>query len=180
MALTALDILLVLLVGAGLVLGFLRGFVAEILSLFAWLLAILALRYFHAPVSNLLSGVGSGAWLLAFALVFGIVFIVGKLLSRRLGGRVRRSVVGPLDRVLGAGFGAVKGLIIVTLIFLALNFVFDLMWGRAAARPLWMSDSRTHDLLQASGGAISDLVEAQRGPPPPATADANQSAANQQ
>ena len=176
MALTALDILLVLLVGAGLVLGFLRGFVAEILSLFAWLLAILALRYFHAPVSNLLSGVGSGAWLLAFALVFGIVFIVGKLLSRRLGGRVRRSVVGPLDRVLGAGFGAVKGLIIVTLIFLALNFVFDLMWGRRAARPLWMSDSLSYKLLQSSGTAISDLVEAQRGPPPPAEAERNAAA----
>ncbi len=181
MALTALDILVVLLIAAGLLLGFLRGFVAEILSLFAWILAILALRYFHGPVSDLLEGpVGSGAWLLAFVLVFGIVFALGKLASRRLGGRVRRSVVGPLDRLLGALFGALKGLIIATLLFLALNFAFDLMWGRAAARPLWMSDSRTHDLLQASGGAISDLVEAQRGPPPAASADANQSAANQQ
>ena len=181
MALTALDILVVLLIGAGLVLGFLRGFVAEILSLFAWILAILALRYFHGPVSELLEGpVGSGAWLLAFVLVFGIVFVLGKLASRRLGGRVRRSVVGPLDRLLGALFGALKGLIIATLLFLALNFVFDLMWGRAAARPLWMSDSRTHGLLQASGGAISDLVEAQRGPPPAAAAEANQSAANAQ
>jgi hypothetical protein len=34
------DLLVVLLVAAGLVLGFLRGFVAEILSLFAWILAI--------------------------------------------------------------------------------------------------------------------------------------------
>jgi membrane protein required for colicin V production len=39
MALTALDILVVVLVGAGLVFGFLRGFVAEILSLFAWILS---------------------------------------------------------------------------------------------------------------------------------------------
>src|SRR3712207_5255394 len=98
MALTALDILVFVLVAAGLVFGFLRGFVAEILSLFAWILAILALSYLHAPVSELLRGpVGSGAWLLAFLLVFGIVFILGKLASRRLGGRVRRSVVGPLD-----------------------------------------------------------------------------------
>jgi membrane protein required for colicin V production len=167
MALTALDILVVLLVGAGLVLGFLRGFVAEILSLFAWILAILALRYFHAPIATALEGpVGSGAWLLAFVLVFGVVFVLGKLASRRLGGRVRRSVVGPIDRILGAGFGALKGLIIATLVYLAMNFLFDLMWGRASDRPLWMSESRTYPLLHGSGEAIVDLVEAQRGPPP--------------
>ena len=34
---------------------------------------------------------------------------------------------------------------------------------RAAPRPLWMSDSRTYPLLEASGGAISDLVETRRG-----------------
>ena len=163
MALTALDILVVLLVGAGLVFGFLRGFVAEILSLFAWILAILALRYFHAPLADALQGpVGSGAWLLAFVLVSGVVFVLGKLASRRLGGRVRRSVVGPIDRLLGAGFGALKGLIGATLLYLALNFVFDMIWGRTAERPAWMADSRTYPLLHASGEAIVDLVEARR------------------
>ncbi|HEV2866711.1 MAG TPA: CvpA family protein [Allosphingosinicella sp.] len=167
MALTALDIVVVLLVGAGLVFGFLRGFVAEILSLFAWVLAVMALRYFHAPVVELLRGpVGSGAWLLAFVIVFGLVFVLGKLASRRLGGRVRNSVVGPIDRILGAGFGVLKGLIGATLLYLALNFVFDMAWGRSAARPAWIADSRTYPLLQASGEAIVDLVEARRGPVP--------------
>ena len=164
MGLTILDILVIVLVGAGIVFGVLRGFVAEILSLFAWILAILALRYFHEPVANALIGpVGSGAWLLAFLLVFGFVFVLGKLASRRLGGRVRRSVVGPIDRLLGGGFGALKGLIGATLLYLALNFVFDMMWGRAAERPVWMADSRTYPLLQASGEAITELVEARRG-----------------
>jgi membrane protein required for colicin V production len=171
MALTALDILVFVLVGAGLVFGFLRGFVAEILSLFAWILAILALSYLHAPVSGMLEGpVGSGAWLLAFLLIFGIIFVLGKLASRRLGGRVRRSVVGPIDRLLGGLFGGLKGLIVATLVFLALNFVFDLAWGRTAPRPLWMSDSRTWPLLEASGGTISDLVDARRGTAAPEAA----------
>ena len=164
MDLTPLDIVVVLLVGAGLVFGFLRGFVCELLSLFAWILAIMALRYFHTPVAEMLQGpVGSGAWLLAFALVFGVVFLLGKLVSRRVGGRVRQSVVGPIDRILGGGFGAIKGLIVATLLYLAINFVYDLMWGRAAARPEWMADSRTYPLLHASGVAIVDLVEARRG-----------------
>lgn len=177
MGLTALDILVVLLVGAGLVFGVLRGFVAEILSLFAWILGIVALSYFHAPVAAALQGpVGNGAWLLAFALVFGVVFVLGKLASRRLGGRVRSSVVGPIDRVLGAGFGALKGLIGATLLYLALSFVYDMLWGRAAARPEWMSESRTYSLLQASGEAITDLVEARRGAAP----EANQAEATVQ
>jgi membrane protein required for colicin V production len=171
MGLTALDIIVVLLVGAGFIFGWLRGFVFEILSLFAWFLAIVALRYLHEPVQGLLLGlVGtvSGAAVLAFALVFGLVFLAGKLASRRLGGRVRQSVVGPVDRVLGAGFGALKGLIGATLLYLAFTLVFDTIWGRAAPRPEWIGEARTYPLLQSSSAMMVDLVEARRGPAQPA------------
>jgi membrane protein required for colicin V production len=179
MGLTALDIVVVLLVGAGLVFGALRGFVSEILSLFAWFLAILALRYLHEPVRDLLVGpVGtvSGASVLAFAIVFGLVFLGGKLASRRLGGRVRNSVVGPVDRVLGAGFGALKGLIGATILYLVISLVYDTIWGRAAERPEWMTSSRTYPLLQSSGATIVDLVEARRGAAP--APQGNESAGN--
>ncbi|HYI48072.1 MAG TPA: CvpA family protein [Allosphingosinicella sp.] len=176
---TALDILVILLVGAGLVFGWLRGFVAELLSLFAWFLALLALRFLHAPVASLLEGVigtPSGAAVLAFVLIFGLVFFAGKLASRRVGARVRSSVIGPLDRVLGAAFGAVKGLIGITLLFMAFNLVYDTINGRRAARPDWVRNSVTYGLLKASGATVSDLVEAQRGPAP----EGNQSAGNGQ
>jgi membrane protein required for colicin V production len=165
MGLTALDILVLLLVGAGLVFGFLRGFLAELLSLFAWFAAIVALRYFHAPAERALEGpIGtvSGASMLAFALVFGLVFLAGRLAARRVGARVRNSVVGPIDRVLGAGFGMVKGLIGATLLYLAFSLVYDTINGRAAARPRWMVDSRTYPLLHASGEAIVGAVQARR------------------
>lgn len=177
MSLTALDILVLLLVAAGAVFGFLRGFVAEALSLFAWFLAIVALRYLYDPVKGLLLGVigtESGAAVASFALVFGIVFLGGKLASRRLGTRVRQSVVGPVDRVLGLGFGALKGLIGATLLYLGLSLVYDTIWGRAAPRPEWIADSRTYPLLQSSGETIVDLVEAQRGP------EADEAQANRQ
>ncbi len=167
MGFTALDIIVILLVGGGLVFGWLRGFVAEVLSLFAWFLAILALRVLHPPLAEALEGpigTASGAAVLAFIIIFGLVFVGGKFASRRVGGRVRNSIIGPLDRVLGAGFGALKGLIGATLLYLALNLVYDTIWGRAAARPEWMAQSRTYPLLHASGEAIVDLVEARRGP----------------
>jgi membrane protein required for colicin V production len=75
-------------------------------------------------------------------------------------------VVGPVDRVLGAGFGALKGLIGATLLFLGVNLVYDTIWGRAAIRPEWMAQSRTYPMLKSSGATVVDLVEAQRGPAP--------------
>jgi membrane protein required for colicin V production len=164
---TALDIVVLLLVGGGLVTGWLKGFVGEVLSLAAWIVAIVFLRLLHTPVTNALAGaVGtrSGAAVVAFVLVFGLVFLAGKLVARRIGGGVKRSVIGPVDRVLGAGFGALKGLIGATLLFLGVSLVYDTIWGRAAIRPAWMAQSRTYPLLKSSGATVVDLVEARRGP----------------
>ena len=167
MGLTALDIVVILLVGAGALFGWLRGFVSEVLSLLAWFLAIVALRYLYAPVHDLLvRPIGTGASVVAFVLVFGLVFLGGKLASRRMGSRVRQSIVGPVDRVLGAGFGALKGLIGATLLFLGVTLVYDTIWGRAAIRPEWIAQSRTYPLLKSSGATVVDIVEAQRGPAP--------------
>lgn len=165
---TALDIIVLVLVGGGLVLGWLKGFVGEVLSLAAWIVAILFLKLLHAPVAHALEGaVGTraGAAMLAFVLVFGLVFLAGKLVARRAGRGVRRSVIGPVDRVLGAGFGALKGLIAATLLYLAANLVFDTIYGRAADRPEWMAQSRTYPLLYASGRAMVDFVAWRRGDP---------------
>jgi membrane protein required for colicin V production len=71
-------------------------------------------------------------------------------------------VLGPIDRVLGFGFGMVKGLIIATLIFLLLVMAFDLIYGADEERPEWMTSSRTYPLLNASGDALSEFVREQR------------------
>lgn len=166
--LTALDVITLLLVGGGIVFGFLRGFVCELLSLLAWVAAIIALKWLHEPAAAQLTGTvgtAAGANVLAFALIFGIVFVGVKLLARRIGRATRLSAVGPIDRVLGGGFGALKGLIGATLLYLAANLVYDTLYGRRAERPEWMSSSRTYPLLHASGRAIVDFVETQRGPP---------------
>lgn len=161
----AVDILVLLAIGGCAVLGLLRGFVLETLSLMAWVLAIFAIRLFHASATDLLSafvGTRSGAAVLALVLVFGVTFAVGKLVAHAIGRRTRQSVLGPVDRVLGGGFGAVKGLIGATLIFLAFSLVYDTMYGSGARRPDWLSDARTFPLLNASGQAISEFLAEQR------------------
>jgi membrane protein required for colicin V production len=165
-ALTGLDMITLLLVGGGLVLGFMRGFITEVLSLLSWVAAILALKFLHGPIAAALEepvGTEAGAAVAAFALIFGVVFIAGKLIARSVGTATKKTaVVGPIDRVLGAGFGALKGLIGATLLYLGANLVYDTIYGQAAERPEWIAESRTYPLLHASGRAIVDFIEARR------------------
>jgi membrane protein required for colicin V production len=169
---TALDVFVFLLLIGGAAVGFVRGFVHEVISLLAWLVGIAMLKLFH---SQLWSGIEStfktspaaGA-VLAFALLFVPSFLVVKLLARQLGGRTRRhALLGPVDRTLGGGFGLLKGLIGATLFFLLANLATDMVYGPQADRPQWMTKSRTYPLLNASGRAIVDWVEARRHKPAP-------------
>jgi len=162
---SALDIFVILLLGGGAVIGFVRGLVHEVLSLAAWVVAIIMLRLFHAPISSSLVepvGTATGAAVLAFALLFLPSFLFMKLLARSVGRRARTSVMGPFDRVLGGGFGMLKGLLAVTLFFLLANLATDLVYGPEAQRPDWMRNSRTYPLLNASGRAVVDWVETRR------------------
>ena len=162
---TALDIFVLLLLGGGAMIGFVRGFVHELLSLLAWVVGVIAVKLFHPQLWEGLTpsiGTGAGAAVVAFALLFLPSFLLVKLLARLIGGRTRKSVLGPLDRVLGGGFGMLKGLIGATLFFLVANLATDMVYGAEADRPEWMTNSRTFPLLNASGRAIVDWVEARR------------------
>lgn len=162
---TALDIIVVLLVGLGLFTGLRRGFVHAVLSLGVWILVVLALWAMHGPVSDLLTpvvGTLSGAYVLAFVIIFAGVLFGGKMLAKRLSGGVKNSFIGPADRLLGAGFGALKGLVYVTLFYMTFSFVYDGIWGRQAARPRWIADAATYPLVHGTANTFVDLVEARR------------------
>jgi membrane protein required for colicin V production len=167
---TALDVFVFLLLVGGAAIGFVRGFVHEVVSLLAWIVAIAMLKLFHTQLWTGLTGTfgtsAAGAAVLAFAILFVPSFLIVKLLARKLGGRTRRSpVLGPVDRVLGGGFGMLKGLLGATLFFLLANLATDMVYGPRAERPEWMKSSRTYPLLNSSGRAIVDWVEARRRKP---------------
>jgi membrane protein required for colicin V production len=169
---TALDVFVFLLLIGGAAIGFVRGFVHEVISLLAWIVAIAMLKLFHTQLwsglENSFHFSPAAAAVLAFAILFVPSFLIVKLLARQLGGRTRRhAMLGPFDRVLGAGFGGVKGLLGVTLFFLLANLATDMVYGPEAKRPEWMVKSRTFPLLNASGRAIVDWVEARRHKAPP-------------
>lgn len=165
MTLTGLDIIVLLVIGGAGVLGFLRGFVTEVLALLAWLLIVLALKLFHTPLGEALAGVvgtAQGGAVLAFAMLSGGTYFVGRLLANTLGARMRESFLGPVDRALGFGFGALKGLVLVSIAFLLLVLVFDTVRGGPSKRPEWITSSSTYPLLDKSSATIADFVDRRR------------------
>ncbi|MDB5736552.1 MAG: rane protein required for colicin production [Sphingomonas bacterium] len=161
-SLTLLDIMVLIFVGGGALLGVMRGFVFEVLSLFAWVAVTIALKLFYTPAALLFSGwlgTRAGASLLAFVVVGGLVYLGGRMIAARIGARTRQSILGPIDRTLGLGFGAVKGLIGITLLFMFGNLFYDLAFGGLSARPDWVRNARSYPLLQASRRGLDSLVQ---------------------
>ncbi len=162
---TALDIIVLFLLGGGAVFGFIRGFVQEALSMIAWIMIIVAVRLLHAPATTILSeavGPESGAAVLAFLAIVIVIYALGRWIAKSIGSKSRKSMLGPIDRVLGFGFGALKGLIAATLIFLLLVMGYETLFGSDEKRPEWMTSSRTYPLLNASGDAMSAFVSERR------------------
>ncbi len=163
---TALDVIVLAVLGGGAIFGFMRGFVQEVLALTVWLLILFAIRFLHTPLSNaLVDSVGSegGAGVAAFLILFGGVYIGGRMTARAIGRRTRSSVIGPIDRILGLGFGAIKGLAMLSLLFLLLVLINDTIYGDGAERPEWMTSSRTYPLLNASSAELSEFMQENRG-----------------
>ena len=159
---TGFDIAVLVVVGLGAATGFLRGFVHECLVLAAWAIAVIAIHTLLGPLSAFLLPhihSSSGAAVLAFA-ILAIVPIAGlRLIAARLGSATRNSVVGPIDRVLGFGFGAVKGTLFVVVACSVVALVYDVAW---AQRPEWITASRTYPFINACSDKLVAAIEKRR------------------
>ena len=161
---TGFDIIVLIIVGVASVGGFIRGFVQEILSLAAWILAVFAIHYLHTPLTNwALPNVGTetGAAVAAFAALLLIPYAAMKLIAGRMGETSRGSILGPIDRVIGFAFGAIKGGIVVVLAFSLLVLGYDTIWG-VQGRPAWITTARTYQFVNASADELVQMIDARR------------------
>ncbi|MGX7926236.1 CvpA family protein [Tsuneonella sp. HG094] len=158
---TGFDFFVLLVVGVAALGGSMRGFVQEILSLIAWGFAVLAIHYMHTPLYEfLLPKVGNptGAATVAFVAMLLIPWAAMKLIVGRLGETTSATVLNPVDRVLGFGFGAIKGAIVVVCAFSLMVLGYDDTWG-IAGRPTWVTQARTYPLVNAGADAMVQLIE---------------------
>ena len=106
--------------------GFLRGFARELLGLAAWIAAaVLADRFYGAavPIAGRWIDDGLVADVVCFAVVFLVILIALSIVANLASRLVRLSLLGGFDRILGLGFGLVRGGALLVLAYIALAFV---------------------------------------------------------
>ncbi len=110
------DWILLALLAASMLLGALRGLVYEVLSVMGWIAAFLLAQWFAPTVAEKLPMQGPGETL-RFAAAFVLVFIASVFAAGLISALMKKliSAVGlrPVDRILGAIFGAFRGLILL-------------------------------------------------------------------
>lgn len=158
------DILVLAVVGLASTYGFMRGFVQEAISLFAWVFVIFAIHNLHSPLADVLApriGSPSGANVLAFFLLLVLPYAIVRGIARWLGSASRGSVLAPVDRVLGFGFGAVKGTVVIVLAYSLVILGYDTVWG-PDGRPGWITNARTYRFVDASSEAMVKMISERR------------------
>lgn len=109
-----IDLAMIAVVVLSAIVGAVRGLTFELLSLAGWIAAWFA-------------GLGLGPWLAphlpvgpagsplntvaSFACVFILVLIVWGLMARMISAAVKRTLLSPVDRLLGAVFGVARGVV---------------------------------------------------------------------
>jgi len=115
---TAFDFVVIGIIGLSTVFAFARGFVRVVISLMAWVVALVAAFQYADALAAWLPALGDAPrvrYIGAFVLIIVVVLLVGALLGWLLSRLVRAVGLGFLDRSLGAVLGLARGLLIVVI-----------------------------------------------------------------
>jgi membrane protein required for colicin V production len=149
---TLFDIVILVIVGVSGLVGLSRGAMKEMTNVASFVLAVFIAVFglrFSGPIAAHSVHPGWAANIVAIGGVFLVAYIILRIIGGAMTGSVRGSpVVGPMDRILGFGFGLVRGLVMVGLVVMVLGTAFgDHM-------PHGIADAKLFPLAQASATAL--------------------------
>jgi membrane protein required for colicin V production len=138
------DYALLLVLGVSMAVGLWRGFVVEVLSLTVWVAAFWLAIGFGAEVAARLTGIESDSarMLVGHVGVFLGVLVLGGLLTWAIGKVIANTGLSGTDRILGVGFGLLRGLVLVCVAVLMMGFT-------PMPQEPWWSESRLLPRVQA-------------------------------
>ncbi|MDP1618028.1 CvpA family protein [Phenylobacterium sp.] len=150
---TLFDIMALTLLAVSGGVGFFRGAVREMATVLALLVAAAAalwgLRFSGPLMRDMLEPVWA-ANVAAVLLVFVVVYITLRLIGGRLANRVQATnVLGFLDRVIGAGFGLIRSLVVLGAFHLGLMAV-----APPERIPQWIAGAALYPLTQGAGEVL--------------------------
>jgi membrane protein required for colicin V production len=149
MPITLLDIVLLVVMLVSALLAMVRGFMREVLSITAWVLAAAVTLYSFNKLLPLAKQYFNND-IVAAAVVVGGVFLgtllIVSVLTIRVSDMVLDSRVGALDRTLGFLFGLGRGLIIVVVAYMFFDWLVP-----DRNKPQWVLHAKSKVVLSSTG-----------------------------
>ena len=112
------DLVVTAVVLISVIFAFYRGLLRELLGITGWILAGLAAAWSYDPLLKFFTGRVEKVqmWTLVATITTAlIILIVMTLINAYIAGKLRRSALSGLDRLLGAAFGVVRAALLVVL-----------------------------------------------------------------
>jgi membrane protein required for colicin V production len=127
------------------ILGFLRGFIRESLSLSSWLAAIWVCSHYSQDVSTLLQdkiSIQPVRLAVSCAILFFATLFIGSLVISLLSQLASKNGLSGIDRILGLGLGLIKGGLLITVLVLLAgsgHLPEDAWWKQSQLLPPFQS-----------------------------------------
>src|SRR5271165_6715424 len=156
MPITLLDIILIVVMLISGLLAMVRGFMREVLSIVAWVLAAGATLYAYAKLLPLAKQYFNNDIVAAVAVIGGVfllTLLVVSVVTVRISDMVLDSRVGALDRTLGFLFGLARGLIIVVVAFMFFNWLVP-----DKSQPEWVKAAKSRVVLAGTGQWLMSML----------------------
>ena len=168
----SLDILLVVICLVSGLLAMYRGLAREVLSILSWVVAVGAAFYFvmfHKTAAEELARQylstmdQKNATIIVQVVVGGLIFlltlIVVHLITARISDAILDSRIGMIDRILGLGFGIVRGFLVVMIVFM----FYEEFFPDPKNQYPWVRDAQSAPYLRSAGrpikGVLTNLVQ---------------------
>ena len=156
MPITFLDLILLVVMLVSAMLAMIRGFMREILSIAAWVIAAVTTAYSYSRLLPMAKQYFNND-IVAAGVVIGGVFLgtllLVSVLTVRISDMILDSRVGALDRTLGFLFGLGRGLIIVVVAFLFFDWLVP-----AKSQPAWVQSAKSKVVLQSTGEWLQSML----------------------
>jgi membrane protein required for colicin V production len=153
---TIIDVCFVGILTISGILAYIRGFVREILAVAAWIGATFATLYgssYAEPYAGQLVEEKMLAQMIAYAFVFAVSLAILIVIAHFIAKRVRESAAGSFDRSLGFVFGVLRGVILISLMYLVAAW-----YWKDGKLPEAIAQARTLPLIEGSTTILLTFV----------------------
>lgn len=124
---TTIDLIILIIAGAGVVSGFMKGFIRQLASILGLIVGLLAAKALYASLAEKLCPAVTDSMTVAQVLAFVVIWIAVPLLFTLVAVLLTKAMeaisLGGVNRLLGSGLGALKFMLLTSLVICVLEFI---------------------------------------------------------